>query len=81
MIEPICVHCEGEFAPDERAWLREDDTLVCDLCHDDALAEDIFDRYDHGSPYYVSFLTNEVDGSRVVRYVPTSFRDEGAIPS
>lgn len=59
--------CEHQVEPDERVWLREDDTTVCDDCHADELREDVLDRFDHGSPHKAGEL---LDRGLGVLYVP-----------
>lgn len=47
----IRVSCEHEVEPLERVWLKENDEVVCDDCHNDELHDDYYDRFDHGTAY------------------------------
>lgn len=58
---PRCVCHDQPLLPSEFAWLKEDDTLLCEDGHMDELHDDPFDYYDHGTRYKVSDLTSVLD--------------------
>lgn len=53
-VDPPALSCEchaQEFAPGERAWLKESGEILCDDGHADECRDDPFDKNDHGTPY------------------------------
>ncbi len=68
-VHPRCSECELGFAEDEKVWLREDDTLVCDRCHSEDMRGDPYDEFDHGHPYHISIHAEEC-----VRIIPVPKR-------
>jgi hypothetical protein len=63
-----CANCEFSFADNEVVWLNEDDSLLCDDCHDDEVCADPFDSRYHGHPYYIS-IVREKDAAPLWRLI------------
>jgi hypothetical protein len=52
----VTLDCGHEAQQDDRVWLLEDDSVLCDCCHADAQHEDPMDRFDHGTAYSAGYI-------------------------